>query len=172
MGDHAKIKKAIKGNKKAFQDLILKEQSSLYKMAYLYVKNEDDALDIVHESVYKAYVSIKNLKEPNYFLTWLTRIVINTAIDFIKKKKLISEVPVEQIQAIGQGKIEDRLDLLDAINQLEDRFKTIIILRYYKDFSVKQIAYALNCPEGTVKTQLFRATNKLRCYLREDLANE
>lgn len=79
-------KKAMAGNKVAFQELVLQEKDNLYRMAYIYMKNENDALDVVHESVFKAYKSIKKLKEPSYFSTWLTRIIINTSIDFLKKK--------------------------------------------------------------------------------------
>ncbi|MFE3977073.1 MULTISPECIES: sigma-70 family RNA polymerase sigma factor [unclassified Peribacillus] len=170
-----KVKKAMAGNKIAFQELVLQEKDNLYRMAYIYMKNENDALDVVHESVFKAYKSIKKLKEPSYFSTWLTRIIINTSIDFLKKKNLYDVVPVdyEEVQGdINHAKVEERLDLLHAINQLEERFKTLILLRYYKDLSIKEIARDFNCPEGTIKAQLHRATTKLRMNLKEGTVYE
>lgn len=170
MYDLNNVKKAMAGNKTAFQELVLQEKDNLYRMAYMYMKNENDALDVVHEGVLKAYKSIKKLKEPKYFSTWLTKIIINTSLDFLKKKKLYTTVPVddEEFQGdLNNFKVDERLDLLNAINQLEERAKTIILLRYYKDLSIREIARDFNCPEGTIKAQLHRATNKLRIYLKE-----
>lgn len=164
-----KVKKARRGNDKAFQDLVEAEKNKLYRMAYLYVKNENDALDIVHETIYKAYISIKNLKEPDYFSTWLSKILINTALDFIKKNKKV--IPFEEIERYDTSEkvhIAESLDLVDAIDRLEEKYKTVIILRYYKGLQIKEIATMLDCPEGTVKTNLHRAINKLRVDLREE----
>lgn len=163
-----KVKKAKKGNDQAFQELIHAEKNKLYRIAYLYVKNENDAIDIVHETIYKAYISIKKLKEPHYFSTWLTRILINTALDFIKQNKLVIPTEeMEQFEKIEKLHIEDSIDLVAAIDQLEEKYKTVIILRYYQDLPIKEIAKIVNSPEGTVKTHLHRAINQLKNDLRE-----
>ena len=73
------VKKAMGGSPKAFGTLIEREQEYLYRMAFLYVRQEADALDVVQESILKAYKSLRTLREPEHFRTWLTRIVINTA---------------------------------------------------------------------------------------------
>jgi RNA polymerase sigma-70 factor (ECF subfamily) len=162
------IKKAKKGDEKAFQQLIQEEKNKLFRIAYLYVKNENDALDIVQETVYKAFISIKQLKEPNYFSTWLTRILINCALDFIRKNKNI--IPFAEVEDTSEERqpIEEKLDLVEAIRKLENPYKTVIILRYYKDLTIKQIADLLNCPEGTVKTNIHRAISKLKLDLKEE----
>lgn len=155
--------KAQKGDKKAFLQLIEDDKEKLYRMAYLYVKNENDVLDIVQETITKAYSSIKNVKEERYFSTWLTKILINTALEFLRKQSMIIEIkeglPEKQFPNM---QIEEKLDLLNAIEQLEDKFKTVIILRYYRDLPVQEIAVFLNCPEGTVKSNLHRAIQKLK----------
>jgi RNA polymerase sigma-70 factor, ECF subfamily len=169
MSVEKKIKKAIRGNEKAFQELIQDEKNKLFRMAYLYVKKEDDALDIVQDTIYKAFISIKQLKEPNYFSTWLSRILINTALNFIKKNN--RAIPFSDIDGFRNDHnllIEEKLDLLEAIERLEVQYKTLIIFRYYKDLSIKQIAEILKCPEGTVKTQLHRAINQLKSDLKEE----
>ncbi|MEC0347872.1 sigma-70 family RNA polymerase sigma factor [Peribacillus frigoritolerans] len=169
MSFEKKIKKAKRGNEHAFQELIQDEKNKLFRMAYLYVKNEDDALDIVQDTIYKAFVSIKQLKEPHYFSTWISRILINTALDFIKKNNRV--FPFSDVDGIHEDqnlRIEEKLDLLEAIEQLEVQYKTVIIFRYYKDLSIKQIAEILNCPEGTVKTRLHRAINQLKSDLKEE----
>jgi RNA polymerase sigma-70 factor, ECF subfamily len=168
--------KSKKGNTKAFQKLIEAEKEKHYRMAYLYVKNESDAIDIVHETIYKAFISIKNLKETDYFSTWLMRILINTALDFIKKNKRV--IPVEKLERCGNEEnlerrnIEERMDLVIAIARLEEKYKTVIILRYYNDLPIKEIAKILNCPEGTVKTNLHRAIQQLRTFLERSASNE
>lgn len=155
--------KAQKGDKKAFLHLIEGDKEKLYKMAYLYVKNENDVLDIVQETITKAYSSIKTVKEERYFSTWLTKILINTALEFLRKQSLIIEMKEGLMEKqLPNMKLEEKLDLLNAIEQLEDKFKTVIILRYYRDLPVQEIAVFLNCPEGTVKSNLHRAIQKLK----------
>lgn len=173
MSSQEKVMKAVKGNKDAFYELIHAESRKLYNIAYLYVKNENDAVDIVQETIYKAYRSIKWLKETNHFSTWLTRILINTALDFVRKNRRV--VPFEDMEGYCGAEhqpIESRIELMDAIDRLQDTYKTVIILRYYRDFTTKQIAQVLGCPEGTVKTHIHRATNHLRKHLKEDYINE
>jgi len=162
------VKKARKGDEEAFLELIHIEKSKLYRMAFVYVKNESDALDIVQETIYKAYSSIRKLKEPSYFSTWLSRILINTSLDFIKKSNVLIPIDQNSLERIESSEglmLEDKLDLLLAIEELTESYKTVIILRYYKDLKVKEIAELLGCPEGTVKTNLHRAVQKLKTKL-------
>ncbi|MBY0223217.1 MULTISPECIES: sigma-70 family RNA polymerase sigma factor [Sporosarcina] len=169
------LKKAQKGNDQAFLTLIDQEKEKLYRIAFTYVKNETDALDIVQETIYKAYTSISSLKEPAYFSTWLTRILINSSLDFIRKNNKVIPIEQESLERIESHQTafsEDKLDLLNAIDQLEEKYKTAVLLRFYQDLSVKQIAKILECPEGTVKTNLHRAINKLRTTFKEVCINE
>lgn len=169
------VKKAQKGDDKAFLKLIQQEKVKLYRMAFVYVKDESDALDVVQETIYKAYVSIDKVKEVSYFSTWLTRILINTSLDYIKMKNKVIPIEqdvVERIESAEKFETEARLDLQHAVEQLDEKYKTVIMLRYYQDLSVKQIAELLECPEGTVKTNLHRAVNKLRGNLKEACVNE
>lgn len=83
-GEKTLVKRAMRGNPKAFGTLVEREQEYLYRMAFLYVRQEQDALDVVQESILKAYKSLKTLREPEYFRTWLTKIVINTAQDTLR----------------------------------------------------------------------------------------
>ncbi|MGM0855441.1 MAG: sigma-70 family RNA polymerase sigma factor [Bacillota bacterium] len=161
------IKKARSGDEKAFEELLRIEREKLYRMAYLYVKNEDDALDIVQETACRAFTSIKRLKRPEYFSTWLTRILINSALDFIKKKKNV--IPFDDISIFPEEEdtsLEDNMDLVEAINRLDDHYKTVVILRYQQDLPLKEISSILKCPEGTVKTRIRRALNQLKNELK------
>ncbi|MGY3716155.1 RNA polymerase sigma factor [Sutcliffiella cohnii] len=134
------VKKAIKGNKKAFAMIMEAEKAKIYQLAYLYVKNENDAVEIVQETVYKAFVSIHTLKNPSYLYAWLKKIAINSALDFIAQQSKVTPIHAEIIEAMEAAKevaVESRLDLFHAIDQLDEKYKTIIILKYYEDLPNK-----------------------------------
>lgn len=166
------IKLAIKGDEDAFSYLMDINKENLYKTAFAYVKNKEDALDVLQETVYKAFISIEKLKEPKYFNTWLTRILINNAINLINKnKKIISIVDnlsnAENIRK--ENNIEDKLDIISAIDSLEDKYKNVIILKYFQDLTINEISQILECPLGTVKTHLNKGLSKLRIITGKEI---
>jgi len=166
------IKKAISGDKQCFSELIKKHKIYLYKTAYTYVKNEEDALEILQECTYRAMINIGKLKNSEYFKTWITRIVINCSLDFINKRNgifsLNDEVKIEPINV----SIDEKLDLYNAIDLLKDDYKTVIILKYFNDMTIENIARVMEAPENTVKTYLRRAKDSLSKILKEDYLNE
>ncbi|EEM08755.1 hypothetical protein bmyco0003_43920 [Bacillus pseudomycoides] len=165
------VKKARKGDDAAFEQLISLYQDQLYRTAYLYVQNKEDALDIVQETVYKAYLSIEQLKKPNYFLTWLTRILIHNAYQLLSEKKKVKKIEDgREADTYGEmpnklHQIEQNIDLQEAIQKLDENYQTVIILYYYHDLSINKIAWQMNIPEGTVKTYLHRARKALKNLL-------
>lgn len=133
-------------------------------MAYIYVKNEEDALDIVQEVAYRSFSNIKALKNPEFFKTWLLKITINCAITFLEKNKNRSTPAME-----NQGDVflesEDlpmALTLKGLIDNLAAEEKTVVMLRFYKNHTFKEIAELLEIPLGTAKSILYRALHKLR----------
>lgn len=149
--------------------LVHEEKEKMYRMAYIYMRNEDDALEVFQESLYKALNSINTLKNNDYFSTWLMRILINTAIATLKKKQKIISVEHEILDQMVNGEYlqtEEHLDLLQAMDDMEEKYKTVLLLRYYQDYTVKQIAAFLDCPEGTVKTNIRRGLEILRPKLK------
>jgi RNA polymerase sigma-70 factor, ECF subfamily len=161
------LKQAKKGEEYAFSKLIEQEKIKLYKMAFLYMKNEEDALDVVQETVMKAFIHINSLKEEKYFSTWITRILINAALDVIRKDNKV--IPIHELVAETEivNQHEERMDLFSAISNLEEKYKTVIILKYYKDLTVPDISEILQCPQGTVKTNLHRGINELKKNLTQ-----
>ncbi|WP_235860245.1 sigma-70 family RNA polymerase sigma factor [Rossellomorea aquimaris] len=166
------IKKAIKGNKNAFEKLVQEHYERIYRTAYLYVHNEEDALDVVQEAAYQAYKSIHSLKQPEYFLTWLTRIVIHCAVDVIRKREKVVSMNDEYLYNLPDGStpdIEGSSQLLQAIGQLKHNHRTAIILFYYHDYSIKTISTVMDIPENTVKTYLSRGKAELKkVYEKEE----
>ncbi|WP_283719610.1 sigma-70 family RNA polymerase sigma factor [Clostridium perfringens] len=168
------IKESMKGNKESFGILIKKNKEYLYKMAFLYVKDEQDALEVIHETVYRAFLNIEKLKKAKFFNTWITRILINVSIDFLKKKgkneMLDESTPI--IKEKCEISTEEKLDLYNAIDLLNDNYKTVIIMMYFNDMKIKDIAKVMEIPENTVKTYLRRAKQALGEVLKEGYLNE
>jgi len=144
-------------------------QGQLYRIAFVYVQNENDAVDIIQQSIIRAYEAIGKLKEHHYFTTWMTRIVINCSKTYIAKNNrehMIEPDELDLLQGPSSSNIEEELDLWQALCQLEEKYKTALLLRFYQDYSVKQISAVLECPEGTVKTNIRRGLQALRQQLK------
>lgn len=147
------------------EQALMKDYTKLYRLAYQYVRNENDALDIVQESAYKAVKNCSRLQSPQYVSTWLYRIVVNEALSFLRKKR------PEQVQwGEWDGETEDRyvdLDLQCALMQLPEEEKTIVLLRFFEGLSFQQIAEILDENINTVKSRLYRSLQKLKQMLEE-----
>ncbi|MRG85933.1 sigma-70 family RNA polymerase sigma factor [Salinibacillus xinjiangensis] len=158
------VKKAINGDKEAFEAIIKNESEKLYKTAFLYVRNKDDALDVLQETTYKAFISIRQVKQPEYFHTWLTRILIRTAYDVLRKRKkvVLDENLISNLSDGSSRDIEGKLDVINAISNLSKSYQTVIILYYYHDLTIHQIAETMEKPDNTIKTYLRRAKIELK----------
>ncbi|TWD93203.1 RNA polymerase sigma (SigV) subunit [Neobacillus bataviensis] len=171
LGHDRLVKKAIKGNKKAIEQLIKQHYERIYRTAYLYVHNEEDALDAVQEATYQAYISIHSLKQPEYFMTWLTRIIIRCAGQILKRRNNIVPLTDELLSNLtvtNQTDHDEAIHLLNAIGHLKENYRTAIILFYYNDYSIKTISEVMEIPEGTVKTYLSRGKADLKKSYKEE----
>lgn len=154
----------------SFLSLVTKNQEKLYRIAYSYVKNKDDALDIVQESVYKAYISYHKVKEKRYENTWLVRIVINTSIDFLKKNNKVIALDMGYMENMKDSKSENihtKVIVEEALDKLNEKQKTVVILRYFEDMKLEDIASILDAPVSTIKTTLYRALKDMKVNLKE-----
>ncbi len=160
------VEKAAKGNREAFGELIIMHQEYLYKLAYMYTKNEQDALDAVQECAMRAMISMDKLREPQYFKTWITRILINSI--YRAQQKYRNSSPFEDYSEAAPEQtlsIEEKTDLYDAIDLLPPIYKTVVILQYFHGMKIKDIAEVMNIPQGSVKAYLHRAKELLRRQL-------
>ncbi len=147
--------------------MLIDNYDKYYRLAYSYVKNEQDALDIVQESAYRVIKDLDQLKERNYLSTWIYRIVINNAIDSLRKKKreTVSLLEVELVHE-DQYQEEDPLALLSI---LEDKDRALVILKYLEDWKLEEISEIMEMNISTVKSRLYRALKKLKVILEPDL---
>ncbi len=166
-------------DERAYAELMSKYRDSIYFMMLKMVKNGDDADDLTIEAFGKAFNRLHQYT-PNYaFSTWLFRIATNNCIDFIRKKKMVT-LSIDRSVEDGEGgemSIEIKSSNLDPeerfvrkqkirimreiVDQLKPRYRELVILRYFREFSYEEIATETALPLGTVKAQLFRAREQL-----------
>ncbi|MFC0561909.1 sigma-70 family RNA polymerase sigma factor [Halalkalibacter alkalisediminis] len=160
---------AQKGNDKAFLNLFQQYEEDIYRMAYVYVKNKEDALDIVQEVAYQSFKKINTLKKPEYFKTWLIKITMNCATNVVRKNQKVVHLKPEYEGLIGveNEDIPLSISLQDLIEALEDDEKSIVLLRFYHNHTFKEISELLEIPLGTAKSVLYRALDKLRKQFKE-----
>ena len=137
----------------------------LYRTAFLYLGSESMALDIVDEAIYRGFVSLNKLRQPEFLETWLTRILINECKKVLRRNK--REQPLESVAEKAED-VLDTLPLKDAINRLPRELKEVIILRYFTGFTLSETARSLEIPQGTVATRHRRALSLLRLELSEE----
>lgn len=151
------------------ENYIIEHQNAHYRLAFSYVKNKEAALDIIQESIMKALRSIDSLEHIQYLKTWFYRILINTSIDYIHKNKRMVAVEDEVLDyhlPVNELNAPD-IDLYEAIDLLQPMYKTIIILRFFEDMKIEDIATALEENPNTIKTRLYAALRKLRSNMEE-----
>lgn len=163
------VKKAQKGNDKAFLKLFQQYEEEMYRIAFVYVKNESDALDVVQEAAYRSFKKIHTLRNPEYFKTWLTKIAMTCAVDMIRKNKEIASLTLEHEELIG---LEDEdiplsLTLQDLLNHLDEAQKNVIVLKFYYEHTFKEISGILELPLGTTKSIFYSALRNLRKHAKE-----
>ena len=185
--DYMLVKLAIAGDEKAYAELLGRYKDAIYYMLLKMVNNKSDAEDLTIEAFGKAF---KNIAQyiPNYaFSTWLFKIATNNCIDFIRKKKAnlvsLDQTSDDQenigtpLQADTPDPEEDmiksqRMALTrSVVEKLKPRYKKLVELRYFKEYSYEEIANELDLPIGTVKAQLFRARELLYNILKNSNPN-
>lgn len=144
-------------------------EADIYRMAYVYVKNKDDALDLVQEVAYQSFKKISTLKKPEYFKTWLMKITINCALNQINKNKKVIPLNAdfEVLTRLDDEDIALTISLNEMIDTLKEDEKSVILLKYYDDRTLKEISEILEIPLGTTKSVLYRALDKLRQNVKE-----
>ena len=139
-------------------------RARLYRTAYLYLGNESAALDAVDEAVYKALRALGRLREAKFFETWLTRILIN---ECKKERRRLARLAPQDAAEERAAPDYDSLPLREAIGRLPEELRTVVILRFFADYTLAQTAACLKLPQGTVATRQRRALKLLRLELSE-----
>lgn len=147
---------------------IMDHKESFYRFAYSYVRNQEDALDIVQDSIHKALRKQHQLKDTAMMKSWFYRIIATTSLDFLRKKKRWYVADDDSLEVLASSSVDTykNLDLEQAMNQLPPSYKTIVILRFFEDLKLEEIASVLDENINTVKTKLYKALKILRIEMK------
>lgn len=156
----------ITGNKKKrdiVEQLLLSNYNKYYRLACSYVHNDADAGDIVQNGAYKAILNSNKLQNIEYAETWVYRIMMNEIFAKYREKESVSldEVSFEQ----GKEDVYENLDLKKAMEALDKEDRAVVVLRYFEDMKLEDIAKVLDENLSTVKSRLYRSMRKLRLQL-------
>lgn len=151
---------------------INKNQEKLYRLVFSYIKDEEQSLDVIQNTILKALDNLEKLREEKYLETWIYRIAINESLKYLKKQK---NEPIFNIQdyeisseEFENKDITDVMDLYKAIDSLKPKLKTVIILRFFEDKSLAEISKIINSNLSTVKTRLYKALKELKIKIGKD----
>jgi len=140
----------------------------LYRAAYLYLGSEADALEAVDEAVFKALQALKQLRQEEFFESWITRILINTCHKELRRRKWFSPGGETALPESAGPDAYDHLPLREAIGHLPEDLRAVVILRYFTGLTLEETARSLGVPRGTVATRQRRALQLLRLELGEE----
>lgn len=156
--------------KETLINYIKENEDKFYRIAFSYSKNEDAALDIVQEAIVKSLNHINKLKNEEYVKTWFYRILINECLQYIKKNKRIITYESQEIE----NKIEwnddisiNGIDMYKYIQNLNKKLRTVIILRYFEDMKIEEIAKITKTNISTVKSRLHKALEILKNSIKD-----
>ncbi|MGN0160801.1 MAG: RNA polymerase sigma factor [Lachnospiraceae bacterium] len=157
-------------NKTLIEEIILKNYNQYYRLAYSYVHNETDAGDIVQNGAYNAIKSSSTLNNPEYAETWVYRIMMNECFRWLKQPQVLSYEKIEEENGIEEVYMDDYsdIDLQRALDTLPARDKAIVVLKYFEDKKLEEIAEILDENVNTVKSSLYRSMKKLYGILSDE----
>mgnify|MGYP002312246093 CR=1 FL=1 len=147
---------------------IEQNEEKWYRVAYYYARNQEVAMDIVQEAITKALTKISSIKQAKFMKTWFYRILINTAIDETKRNRKNATFCLEdyQTEAIEED-FTTNIQLYEKINQLKPKLKTVILLRFFEDLKLSEIAQVTKTNENTIKSRLYQALDQLKVEWEE-----
>lgn len=172
--DSKLVERVKNGEKAAFDLLVLKYQSRIVNLVSRFVRNPADALDVTQEAFIKAYRALPNFRGDSAFYTWMYRIAVNTAKNYLAvqaRRPAEADQDIEEIEQIeGENALKEQATpehmlltdeiqrtVVEAIEKLPDDLRTAITLREVEGLSYEEIAAVMDCPIGTVRSRIFRA---------------
>ncbi len=147
-----------------FSELIREYTPALYRLAYGILSNREDAEDAVSESVLKAYEKLHTLRKAECFRAWIMQIAVNEARRVYGRRKRYAAV--EDVEEYMPAFEDEYHELWDVVMKLDMGYRETVILYFYEQLSIREIARILHVAEGTVKSRLSRAKKQLKTYLQ------
>ena len=182
--DQKLVKSAKDGDTAAYEELVARHRDKIFARAYSMTRNEEDAIDLSQEAWIKAWQRLKQFHGESSFATWITRITINLCLDHLRKHKrhrvesieMMDEesggverrmpvVMVNPTERLERGELRKRID--DALKQLSEAHRTVLVLHEFEEMEYKEIAKTMGCSIGTVMSRLFYARRKMAVLLAD-----
>lgn len=149
-------------DKQRFTAAVLEAEPTLYRVAKTMLRSEADCADAAQQAILRAWEQLGTLREPQYFKTWLTRILINECTAILRRQTRFACYEPEQAEAVSAPVPADHSDLYAALTAMEEKYRLPVTLYYLEGFKTREIADIIGVPEGTVKSRLNAARGKLR----------
>lgn len=187
--DQELVLAARKGNRDAFRTLFERYHRRAYALAFGVVRHQDDALDVVQDAFIKAHKYLDKFEGNSSFYTWLYRIVMNLAIDHLRKHRRVKPVELDETKldeggddpllprilggnpgrALMDKEIRGRID--SALEELSDNHRAVLVMRELEGLSYEEMAQAMNCSKGTIMSRLFHARKNMQRRLLDLVEN-
>lgn len=181
--DQGLVERVQRGDKKAFDILVLKYQNRLIKLIAGYLRDPDEVMDVAQEAFIKAYRALPKFRGDSAFYTWLYRIAINTAKNYLVaqgRRPPDSDIEASDAELLDSGAelrdvaspehvlLKDEIEktVFEAIEQLPDDLRAAVTLRELEGLSYEEIAEVMGCPIGTVRSRIFRAREAINERLK------
>jgi len=182
--DKELIERAMRGDERAYRDLLERYQRPVYNICLRMVRNEQEAQDLAQDAFVKVFGMLDRYNPSYAFSNWLFKITSNLCIDSMRKRR-VDTVPMDQPISSEKGEYERQYEspsddpeevmvkgqkmrmLAKAIDQLPEHYRIMIVLRHQEDLSYEEIAEALEVPLGTVKARIHRAREMLKSRLAD-----
>lgn len=147
---------------KLIEETLINNHEMLYKIAFKYLKNHDDVLDALQETAYNAAKKAGNVKNREYILTWIVRILINTCLQMLKKKQQFDIVEFDENAYYAKAYIIDSdIEISEILLKINKNYRDVIIMKYIEGYKINEIAKSYKKPESTIKTWLRRGLEAL-----------
>lgn len=159
------VRRAQQGDADAFTEAVLALKDQAYTIAYCYLHNEQDSMDVVCNAVEKAFKNIKKLNDPQFFKTWFIRIVINECKLHLKRERKWHLLERDALQEMPVSKWDTQLDLDQLLNQLNPLDRSMIYMKFYMGYTLDEIAVFTELPLSTVKNRIYGNLRSLRQHL-------
>lgn len=162
LGDEGRAA-SIFANQGALYERIEQEKGKMFGIAFAFLRNETDALEAIQETVCRVWIKRRTLREERFFSTWMIRILIHVCMDERKKRRRARNAAPHELEqtAVSSDSI-DRIDMAAQIAKLPPKYQMVIVLKYYRDLTITEIAELLGKPDGTIRTWLHKALKMMR----------
>ncbi|MDO7907774.1 sigma-70 family RNA polymerase sigma factor [Paenibacillus sp. JX-17] len=152
-----------------FYQMVMSHKDTLMNIAYSYLRSRDDALEAVQEATCRAWIKYGSLRNPQAFKPWIIRILIYVCIDEQRRRKRAVPQSPDVLQQMMEAPVmirHDRMEIHAVLQQIKPKYRHVLVLEYYNDMTLMDIAAILGKPEGTVKTWQHKGLKQLRALMK------